>query len=209
MRLWREWCRQEGIGEIDLLFVEFQGARAPEAYGCDAMIEFPPAHGTYFGPGSLRILGYQGALIDAPAAVEHRDQEPLPAYPFYRTVCPGWDDTPSAGPVGTLMLRLTPQVYGAWLQSAAMRTVAEHAEHEQRLLFVNGWNAWTEGAHLEPDLRHGYAYLEATRQGLRAVARQAEAELPGDPAIAVAIHAFYPDVLEEMPGAARPGRLPV
>ena len=76
MRLWRDWCRQEGIGEIDLLFVEFQGAQAPEAYGCDAMIEFPPAHCTYFGPGSLRIIGYEGALIDASAAIERRDCEP-------------------------------------------------------------------------------------------------------------------------------------
>jgi lipopolysaccharide biosynthesis protein len=60
--------------------------------------------------------------------------------------------------------RSTPEGYGEWLATAISRVQSE--PEDQRLVFINAWNEWAEGSHLEPDLLYGRGYLEATRRAL-------------------------------------------
>lgn len=48
----------------------------------------------------------------------------------------------------------TPEAYEHWLSETLRLTRAP-------LVFVNAWNEWAEGAHLEPDMVNGDAYLRA------------------------------------------------
>jgi hypothetical protein len=42
----------------------------------------------------------------------------------------------------------------------------------ESLVFINAWNEWGEGNHLEPCQKWGRAYLEATRRALLQSVRQ-------------------------------------
>ena len=57
------------------------------------------------------------------------------------------------------------------------------------MVFVNAWNEWAEGAHLEPDRRHGYAYLAATKHVVKRFAFDTEGAR-----LAVIAHLYYDDL---------------
>jgi hypothetical protein len=64
----------------------------------------------------------------------------------------------------TVLQGATPAGYEAWLRSAVDRAAVAPPGH--RLVFINAWNEWAEGCHLEPDRHDGRALLEATRRVL-------------------------------------------
>ena len=55
----------------------------------------------------------------------------------------------------------TPENYEYWLSEALKKTKADYPSQE-RLVFINAWNEWAEGCHLEPCRKWGRNFLEAT-----------------------------------------------
>ena len=83
--------------------------------------------------------------------------------PVYPGVMPGWDNTPRRGQDAYVFHGANPLSFRRWLSRAAES--ARQLDGDQ-LVFVNAWNEWAEGAHLEPDKRFGRANLEAVRDVL-------------------------------------------
>ena len=57
-----------------------------------------------------------------------------------------------------------PDRFAFWFRQLVDAVIAEPFEH--RLIFLNAWNEWAEGAYLEPDDRYGVGYLEAVRDAV-------------------------------------------
>jgi hypothetical protein len=79
-------------------------------------------------------------------------------------VYPNWDNTPRSGRGGVVLRGATPEKFETNVRAAVSSLASRPAE--ERLLWVKSWNEWAEGNHLEPDLRHGRAWLDALRAGL-------------------------------------------
>ncbi len=189
---WRHHCRQSGIGDLFLVAAQTFGLKDPVPLGFDAAVEFPP-HGTSASQvsGSLALLNprYEGSAYHYEDVVLDKMQSRPEAYPLFRAVMPGWDNTPRRGALGNVYVGASPRLYQQWLQSACEDAVA-HQPPSRRLVFVNSWNEWAEGAHLEPDKRYGYAYLNATAAALRKVTARSRRYGKPRPAISVVVPAY-------------------
>jgi glycosyltransferase involved in cell wall biosynthesis len=165
---WRKWARENGLGELYLIYTQSAEVRDPADYGFDAATEFPP---NVIGPPLVTDLiqphdpGFSGKVYDWSALVERSRHYPVPGYKLFRGVCPSWDNTARRPGRGTTLLYSNPKDYREWLENAVSDT-RRRFRGDERLIFVNAWNEWAEGAHLEPDRRYGYAWLQATRAAL-------------------------------------------
>lgn len=72
----------------------------------------------------------------------------------------GYDDTPRRGIRGTVILQRTPEAFKEY----AARLIAKNTVSGSPFLFLNAWNEWGEGMHLEPEKQYGEKYLEGLRE---------------------------------------------
>jgi lipopolysaccharide biosynthesis protein len=94
---------------------------------------------------------------------------PDPDYPRWPGVTPGFDNTARRRRNATILLDPTPEAYQRWLENALARSERVAQKYEpglEGLVFVNAWNEWGEGNHLEPDERYGHGFLQATKRAL-------------------------------------------
>jgi lipopolysaccharide biosynthesis protein len=166
---WREVADSAGLPGLYLVACQTVGETDPVALGFDAGCEFPPhGHGVAWRNATLRMTNprFRGIVTSYRAAVVQSLERPMPDFKLFRTVMPAWDNTARRPDHGTVFAGSSPELFGWWVEQMARQTRASH-HGDERLLFVNAWNEWGEGCHLEPDGRYGRQYLEALARGLR------------------------------------------
>jgi len=143
--------------------------------GFDAAVQFPPHHLDIVDTRASRMPfrpDFSGRIYDYPALLpsikrQLRDYD----FPVVPTVMTAWDNTPRRASAGACFHGSTPAAYAAWLAEAAY-FARQKPVGGSSFVFINSWNEWGEGAHLEPDQKFGHAYLRATAEALRPYCEQ-------------------------------------
>ncbi len=164
VKRWREYCLENGIGEIYLVLTHSFEHENPEEVGFDAAVEFSPnTFSVKVQNAKMHFYNrnYNGMVFDYDDAVSYSLSMKVPAYKKFKTVFPSWDNEARKPGAGTSFVDSTPRKYETWLTKIYKYTKKQFTGDEQ-LVFVNAWNEWAEGAYLEPDRKFGYAYLEST-----------------------------------------------
>lgn len=175
IEIWREVAVKNGL-DLYLCRVESfgEGGKGYLDDGFDAAIDFHPN-----GPSvkaykqdhrlvRLRdrflakfLRGKMPSWVDYRKFVNYMKTYPLNQYKVFPCVCPSWDNSSRKKKWAFMFLNSTPEIYGRWLKSTLERF--KPFSDEENFVFINAWNEWAEGNHLEPDRKWGRRYLEVTK----------------------------------------------
>jgi lipopolysaccharide biosynthesis protein len=164
---WRSLLHELGGIEAAIYTVLGFGLNDPQPYGLDGMLEFPP-HNVGFGLAekneqySIVNPDYEGEIVPYEDMVRNAKKinRERPSYPVIRGACPSWDNEARKPGRGWTLAGATPTKFEGWMREIRDYTINDPRNNE-KYVFVNAWNEWAEGAHLEPDRRYGYGYLNA------------------------------------------------
>ncbi len=164
---WRRAARERGLPDLHVVAALTFGLQDPRPLGFDAAVEFPP-HGEDVVENRSVVdavePGFTGAVASYQGVVDRQIARAPRPFRVYRAAMAGWDNTARLGRNATIFHDASPGAYEQWLRALVAEARLGHPDY--RLVFVNAWNEWAEGAHLEPDQRFGTGYLEATRRAL-------------------------------------------
>lgn len=170
--LWKKEAIKHGFNDIYLVRCEgFDSNTKPQDIGFDASYEVPvfylPNELLYDSTYKLNIRAdFEGKIFDYDKVANYyMINRKFPEYKRFKTIMTKWDNTPRYGARSVILYNESPEKYSEWLLDSLVKTVERYNPDEQ-FVFIHSWNEWAEGAFLEPDLRYGRKYLEATKRAV-------------------------------------------
>jgi lipopolysaccharide biosynthesis protein len=173
--VWREIAVKEGYPDLYLMRVEsFEGSIDPYSIGYDAAIEFQPDWNNL--PKRLKVsaierlkclLTGRTSIFETNHIFSYKDlvkialSKPAPYYKRYPGITPQWDNTPRRQKDAYIFHDSDPALFGLWLKEIIRRF--HPYSNEENFIFINAWNEWGEGCHLEPCLKWRNSYLKTVK----------------------------------------------
>jgi hypothetical protein len=190
--IWRREAEKWGLRGLFLVSLEsnyVHGITSPAAVGFDATVRFQPdytvpapvliqsparvgavkaikTHMPWLHRGVKRLKSQPqsvpDSLVDYAGLYRNWQNRPPRVERHFECVTPMWDNSARRYRGATIVTGSSPQLYEQWLREVVHSTVP--GSDGQKTVFINAWNEWAEGCHLEPCQKWGRQYLEATRR---------------------------------------------
>ena len=147
----------------------FHDNTPPHNIGFDAAIEFSP-HSVMM---KKKKPSFWDKIFNKNPNLDIRDYKlgvdsiisrVLPNHKLYRCVTPSWDNSARKGKNGIIGVNSSPRLYYEWLNYIVK--IFKPYSKDENFIFINAMNEWAEGNHLEPCVKYGNSYLEATKKAL-------------------------------------------
>lgn len=190
MDLWREEAARRGLAGIHVVAMQlFKFLSRSFLQHFDAVLSYQPASAMFIPAAGdsltskismeRHLRGLPSGIAEVLASFRHRRISRLRFHNYehlwariiqaqqsssprsYPGAFVDWDNTARYAEGARIVTGSTPERFGYWM-GRLISSMCERPQ-EQRLIFLNAWNEWAEGAYMEPDQRFGHAYLEALR----------------------------------------------
>jgi lipopolysaccharide biosynthesis protein len=166
---WRRRATEEGLPGLFIACVNFYGVDRPEDWGGDALVEFPPHQylkDSDCDPPKKTNPNFKGSVLDYRMVMAQSIQRRHDDFLMFHGAMPSWDNTARRQNDPHIFMNAAPELFEFWLHHQALKTVND-SKNEEKFLFINAWNEWAEGCHLEPCLKYEHRFLDAVRRGIR------------------------------------------
>ncbi|HQE80320.1 MAG TPA: glycoside hydrolase family 99-like domain-containing protein [Syntrophorhabdaceae bacterium] len=173
---WKEWAQSKGLPGLYIVAIRNPIEKDKfefEKFGFDGELIFQPdfyaLHEFYKDISKdesilFKILNSTDIVIPYDIAwpiMAKRAEDVLNQENVFPCVIPSWDNTPRRKKGALVLHDSSPEIYAKWLDVEIKRVI--NRDKDKRIVFINAWNEWGEGNYLEPDLKFGRGYLNATK----------------------------------------------
>jgi lipopolysaccharide biosynthesis protein len=178
--IWQEIAKQSGFPGLYLVSVDcLSGSVDPVHNDLDAVVEFVPDWGALPKHKTRNIYHkilnffkiyrtpfYDHKIMKYDDLVNISLQKAKPSFKYFPGITPTWDNT-SRRKTGNAHVfhDSSPEKFEIWLEKI-VEDFVPYSEQEN-FIFINAWNEWAEGAHLEPCIKFGNEYLQSLKRVMR------------------------------------------
>jgi hypothetical protein len=165
VRLWREEAKLFGFKDLYLIRVEsITSDIEPSSIGFDSAMEFGPDwrmvnYGIKHTSPDFDITKFDYTSTVFNTLLKNKK------YKYFRCVFPQWDNSSRRKQNAVVFVNSSPFLFKYFLYRSIQITLKNFIKDEQ-LLFINAWNEWGEGCHIEPDKRFGFQYLHFCNEAI-------------------------------------------